>query len=70
MVETRHYIIFTDHKHLVIAFNQKKDKCSPQQFKYLDYISQFTTDIRHICGRDNIIADALSRVEAISIPVT
>jgi hypothetical protein len=29
-----------------------------------------TTDIRHISGRDNVVADALSSVEAITIPVT
>ncbi len=29
-----------------------------------DYISQFTTDLRHIRGVDNSVADALSRIEA------
>jgi cleavage and polyadenylation specificity factor subunit 1 len=65
-----HFIIFTDHKPLVYAFNQKRDKCSPRQFNHLDYISQFTTDIRHISGKDNIVADAISRVETITTPVT
>ena len=27
----------------------------------MDYISQFTTDIRHISGKENTVADALSR---------
>ena len=27
----------------------------------MDYISQFTTDIRHVKGNDNVVADALSR---------
>ena len=44
--------------------------CSPRQFNYLDFISQFTADICHISGQDNIVADALSRFEAISAPVT
>jgi hypothetical protein len=26
----------------------------------LDFIAQFTTDIRHISGEDNVVADALS----------
>jgi cleavage and polyadenylation specificity factor subunit 1 len=66
MLEARHFIIFTDHKPLTYAFEQKRDKCSPRQFNHLDYISQFTTDIRHIPGQHNVVADALSRVEAIS----
>jgi cleavage and polyadenylation specificity factor subunit 1 len=70
MLEARHFTIFTDHKPLIYAFQQKKDKCSPRQFNHLDYISHFTTDICHISGQDNIIADTLSRVEVITTPVT
>jgi hypothetical protein len=32
--------------------------------------SQFTTDIHHISGQDNVVADALSRVEAICTAVS
>jgi cleavage and polyadenylation specificity factor subunit 1 len=66
MLEARHFIIFTDHKPITYAFQQKRDKCSPRQFNHLDYIAQFTTDVRHISGQDNVVADALSRVEAIT----
>jgi ribonuclease HI len=68
--EACHFTIFTDHKPLKYAFKQKKDKCSPRQFNRLDYISQFKTDIRHISGQDNIVADTLSRVEFITTPAT
>lgn len=37
--------------------------------RQLDYIEQFTTDIRYIKGLDNNVADALSRIEAIGKPV-
>ena len=70
MLEARHLTILTQHKSLIFAFHQKRDKCSQRQFKHLDFISQFTTDIRHISGHENIVADALSRVEAITAPVT
>ena len=70
MVEARTFAIYTDHKPLTFAFKQKTDKCSPRQFCHLDYIGQFSTDIRHIPGEENVVADALSRVEAISVPVT
>jgi hypothetical protein len=68
MLEARHFIIFTDHKPITYAFQQKRDKCLPRQFNHLDFVSQFTTDIRHISGQNNVVADALSRVEAISAP--
>ena len=29
----------------------------------VDYISEFTNDVRHIQGKQNLIADALSRIE-------
>ena len=70
MLEARHFTILTDHTPLTFAFHRKRDKCSPRQFNHLDFISQFTTDIRHISGQENIIADTLSRVEAITVPVT
>jgi len=70
MPEARHFTILTDHKPLTFAFHQKRDKCSPRQFNHLDFISQFTTDIRHIYGQDNVVEDALSRVEVITAPVT
>jgi cleavage and polyadenylation specificity factor subunit 1 len=43
MLEARHFIIFTDHKPITYAFQQKWDKCSPRQFDHLDFIAQFTT---------------------------
>ena len=69
MLEARDFEIWTDHKPLTFAFSQKRDKCSPRQFNHLDFVSQFTTNIRHIPGQDNVVADALSRVETISAPV-
>jgi hypothetical protein len=61
MLEACHFIIFTDRKPITYAFRQKRDKCSPRQFSYLDFIVQFPTDIRHGSGQDNVVADALSR---------
>lgn len=66
MVEARIFSIFTDHKPLTYAFSMSKDKCSPRQYRYLDYIAQFTTDLRYISGQENVVADALSRIEEIS----
>ncbi|GFX72879.1 transposon Tf2-9 polyprotein [Trichonephila clavipes] len=68
MLEARDFTVFTDHKPLTYAFRQKSDKCSPRQIRQLDFISQFTTNIVHIPGSDNIAADVLSRVFAITFP--
>ncbi|GFV87363.1 hypothetical protein TNCV_4033351 [Trichonephila clavipes] len=68
MLEARDFTVFTDHKPLTYAFRQKSDKCSPRQMRQLDFISQFTTNIVHIPGSDNIAADVLSRVSAIPFP--
>jgi cleavage and polyadenylation specificity factor subunit 1 len=59
MLEAGQFSILTDNKPLIFAFNQKRDKCSPRQFNHLDFNAQFTTDIRHISGQDNIVADTL-----------
>ena len=40
---------------------------SSTQVRHLDYISQFTSDIRHVKGEDNTAADALSRLSAIKV---
>ncbi|GFV69567.1 transposon Tf2-11 polyprotein [Trichonephila clavipes] len=68
MLEARDFTVFTDHKPLTYAFRQKSDKCSPRQIRQLDFISQFTINIVHIPGSDNIAADVLSRVSAITFP--
>lgn len=47
---------------------QKWEKLSPRQSRQLEYISQFSVDIRHISGNDNVVADTLSRINTISVP--
>ncbi|XP_045764373.1 uncharacterized protein LOC123869707 [Maniola jurtina] len=66
MVEARVFAVFTDHKPLTFAFKLNRDKNSPRQFRYLDFIGQFTTDIRYLPGKENVVADALSRIEGIT----
>ncbi|GFX87414.1 transposon Tf2-6 polyprotein [Trichonephila clavipes] len=68
MLEGREFVIYTDQKPLIYAFQQKADKCSPCQLRHppLDFISQFSTNI-HVPGTQNLVADALSRIEIDSI---
>ncbi len=51
---------------LTHAFYQKETKATPRQVRQLNFISQFSTDIVHIPGKDNVVADALSRIEHIN----
>ncbi|UYV77009.1 hypothetical protein LAZ67_14002807, partial [Cordylochernes scorpioides] len=47
--------------------DKKSEKATPRQLRQLQFISQFSTDIRHIKGQDNIVADALSRIEELTL---
>ncbi|HBK84185.1 MAG TPA: hypothetical protein DDZ41_11445, partial [Flavobacterium sp.] len=59
-VEGRQFTVFTDHKPLTTAMFTKTER-SPRQTRHLDFILQFTSDVKHIKGSNNVVADALSR---------
>jgi len=70
MVEAKEFCIYTDHKPVTFAYNLKSTQLSsPPQCRHLEYISQFTTDLRPFAGADNLVADALSRVEEMETPM-
>lgn len=69
MVEARNFSVYTDHKPITYAFRKKPQSCSPRQARHLDFISQYTTDIRFVSGEHNVVADALSRIEAVNDPL-
>ena len=61
-IEGREFQIFTDHKPLTYSLLSNSDRYTPRQIRHMDFISQFTTNIQHISGSENPVADALSRV--------
>lgn len=63
-MEGRKFHVLTDHKPLTFALTSRSDRHSPRQTRHLDFILQFTADIRHVKGTDNAAADALSRIGA------
>ena len=67
-LEGHQFSLFTNHKLLTFALNKVSDTWSAQQQRQLSAISEYTMDIRHVAGKDNVIADALSRaaISAIS----
>ncbi|GFT20398.1 transposon Tf2-6 polyprotein [Trichonephila clavipes] len=66
LLEGNDFVIYTDHKPLTFAFKQKNEKASPRQQRQLQYISEFSCNIQHVLGKDNVVADALSRIHSIS----
>lgn len=66
LLEGREFTIFTDHKPLIFAFKQKSEKAPPRRVRQLDFISQYSTDIQHIRGTENNVADWLSRLNSIA----
>ena len=68
LIEGSELIPVTDQKLLTYAFKQKMDKASPRQARQLGLISKYSTEIQHIKGENNVVADDLSRIEAIRMP--
>nr|VZI36318.1 unnamed protein product [Spirometra erinaceieuropaei] len=66
-LEGREFVVLTDHKPLVFALRASPDRYSPREIRHLDFISQFSCDIQHVHGKENVVADALSRIEMVSI---
>lgn len=67
MLEGRIFNIHTDHKPLIFAFNAKNEHSSPRQARQLDFVSQFSTDIQHVSGNENVTADCLSRIYRVQV---
>ena len=66
-LEGRVFTAYTDHKPLTFSMAKLSDPWSGRQQRHLAYISEFTTDIRHVQGKHNEVADALSRAAIESI---
>lgn len=61
LVEGRSFHVYTDHKPLTGSIFSSNKDTSPRQTRHLCFISEFTTDIRFLPGKQNLAADALSR---------
>ena len=68
-LEGRPFVAYTDHKPLTFAFAKSSEPWSSRQQRHLAGISEFTTDVRHIAGKNNHVADTLSRTSANSLHV-
>jgi RNase H-like domain found in reverse transcriptase len=56
LLERRHFVVFSDHKPLAGALTRVSDR----QRRQLAFIAEFVSEIHHIAGTDNMVADTLS----------
>ncbi len=61
LLEGRQFRLLTDHKPLVTSLFRTTAPWSARKQRQLYFIAEFTSDIRHTPGQENVMADALSR---------
>ena len=59
----RDFTLCTDHKPLLHMFS--KTATVERRRRHIEYLSTFDFHIKHVAGRDNVVADALSRDKAL-----
>jgi hypothetical protein len=55
------FTIFADYKPLTYALSCVSVPWMARQYRQLAYVAEFTSDINHIAGLENILADTLSQ---------
>nr|XP_061802904.1 uncharacterized protein LOC133594166 [Nerophis lumbriciformis] len=61
LLEGRHFTAFVDHKPLTFVMVKTAKPWSAWQQRHLSYVSEFTTDIQHLAGKTDVVADCLSQ---------
>lgn len=60
LAQDHYYLLFTDHKPPTYTLHTMSDRYSPREGRHSNYISPFMSDLRHITGKSNRVADVLS----------
>ena len=60
-LEGRQFTVWKDHKPLTFALSRISDSWTARQQRQLSYVAEYTSDIVHVPGKLNIVADLLSR---------
>ncbi|XP_064469690.1 uncharacterized protein LOC135384418 [Ornithodoros turicata] len=61
-LEGRIFHVVTDHRPLTHSIHSSHPTLSPREIRQLAFVTEFTTDLRHISGTLNAATDALSRI--------
>jgi hypothetical protein len=70
-LEGRTFQIWTDHKPLTFALARATDSWTARQQRHFSFIAEYTRDIVHVPGKENVVADLLSRPPATAcLPAT
>ena len=67
MLKGTSYTICTDHKPLVTALSKTSHAWTSGQQRHLSTIAETCCTIEYLIGKQNVVADALSRVEISTI---
>ena len=65
-LEGENFTVFMDHQQLTTAIHSQNATWSSRQHSHFAKISEITSDLQHITGKNNVVADALSRVFTIA----
>ena len=60
-MEGRPFTIYTDHAPLTHTISSPLKDAPGRRLRQLQFISELTTDIQHVKGTDNVVADLLTR---------
>ena len=60
-LEGRQFYVLLDHKPLTFALHRQFDAWYASQQWHLSYVAEYTSDIRHVACKENVVADCLSR---------
>ena len=55
------FCMLSDHKPPTFALNRQSDSWSTREPWHLSYVAEYTSDIRHVAGKENVVVDYLSR---------
>lgn len=59
----RRFTVLSDHKPLQFIFNN--EKCGPKVLRWKLQLQEFDFEVRHCSGRDNVVADSFTRINAL-----
>jgi hypothetical protein len=59
MLDGRRFHILSDHKPLTQALHRVSDPWTPRVQRQLSYLAELTSDVRHVPGKANVVADTL-----------
>ncbi|KII70906.1 Retrovirus-related Pol polyprotein from transposon 17.6 [Thelohanellus kitauei] len=66
-LEGRSFTVYTDHKCLTFVFSKGSDPWAARQQRQITAISKYTTSVKHIASKQNVVAGTLSRVKISSL---